>query len=92
MVLTDNGFARLQTARGCGSNGCLTLDLLAERSGLDVGTVSRALARRRGVDRLSLATIFAAFGLVLGEADYRHFEHRDYGQIAPMKPTSDMYS
>lgn len=73
VVLTERGYARLESGRDRAAYGRrLTIDDLSALADLDTCTVSRALGRRRGVDRATIALLFSALGLSAEASDFAY--------------------
>ncbi len=77
VILTATGEQKLQSARiGAeikDNNGDrYTLEELSDRTGLSVKTISKVLDSGSPVDKPTLETFFAAFGLLLERQDYRY--------------------
>jgi WD40 repeat protein len=75
VILTLQGWDKLQTAKEKAEldenvQGSFTLEKLSERMGLSLNTISRILGRLSPVDKGSLGSAFAAFGLELCNQDY----------------------
>ena len=76
VILTLQGWDKLQTAKEKAEldenvQGSFTLEKLSERMGLSLNTISRILGRLSPVDKGSLESAFAAFGLELCKNDYK---------------------
>ena len=74
VILTLKGWDKLQAsiaqAEFDENAGCLTLEALSYRIGLSLHTISRIQGRLEPVDKSSLQSAFAAFGLELCKNDY----------------------
>lgn len=75
VILTPQGLhklvqARAETERQFNAGKRFTLDHLSDRTGISVDSLTRVFKAETGVDRETLKHCFAAFDLVLSEADY----------------------
>ncbi|HLO89383.1 MAG TPA: AAA-like domain-containing protein [Nostocaceae cyanobacterium] len=75
VLLTPQGLEKLKTAKSEmenweNSGNRYTLEVLSERTGLSVDTLTKVLRCDTGVDKQTLKSCFSAFNLVLEDADF----------------------
>ena len=75
VILTLEGWDKLQASIDQdefdeNAGDCFTLEVLSERMCLSVNTISKIQGRLEPVDKSSLQSTFAAFGLELCKSDY----------------------
>lgn len=85
VILTLQGWERLQTAKieaewQENAGDSFSLEELSDRTQLALHTISRILAREEPVDKSSLQSAFAAFGLELCKSVNRNITQKNHRQ------------
>jgi WD40 repeat protein len=94
VILTLKGWDKLQSAKARdeleqnGGND-FTLEDLSDRTQLALHTISKIQGRTEAVDRSSLQSAFAAFGLELSKSDYTQPSPPDDSEIRRANPQYD---
>ncbi len=92
VVLTLEGWSKLQASIAQAEieeNKSLILEVLSERMGLSLHTISRIQGRLEAVDKSSLESAFKAFGLELSKSDYTRFRLADDLDVRRTSPEYD---
>jgi len=79
IVFTPKGFQKFRQAKLIAEidsqlGKAHTLEIISEKTGLAVNTLSKVLSSRGGVDKQTLVCLFSAFNLTLEPDDYRLFQ------------------
>ncbi|WP_257999245.1 NB-ARC domain-containing protein [Fischerella thermalis] len=87
VILSPQGWQKLRDARLESENKenfgeRYTLEELSERTGLDIGTITKVLAREEGVDKRTLERFLGAFNLELDRSFYSNISQSrlDWGE------------